>query len=110
ISSQHLSTNAGEDHSETSFHLIRPKPNIQDNYNLGFMDRRDPPTVNTSTKKEENNNLGRDILANVASDLPLPRVSNPNLLQPPWFLMSDSSESRRESAAASTENEIEAKD
>jgi len=103
-----LSTDAGEDHSETSFHLI---PLIQDNYNLGFMDRRDPPAFNTSTKKEEeNNNLGIDILANLASDLPLPPVSNPNLLQPPWFWMSDSSESRRESAAASTENEIEVKD
>lgn len=74
------------------------------------MDRRDPPTVNTATKKEENNTLGRDTLASVASDLPLPPASNPNLLQPPWFLMSDSSESRRESVAASTENEVEVKD
>lgn len=74
------------------------------------MDRRDPPTVNTSTKKEENNNLGSDTLANIASDLPLPSASNPNLLQPPWFFMSDSSESRRESVTASTENEVEGKE
>jgi hypothetical protein len=77
------------------------------------MDRRDPPTINTATKKEEeHNNLGRDILANIASDIPVPitAASNPSLLHPPWFLMSDTSESRRESVAASTENEVDAKD
>jgi hypothetical protein len=81
------------------------------------MDRRDPPTINTTAalKKEEHNNLGSDTLAILASDIPAPIApasssSNTSLLQPPWFLMSDTSESRRESVAASTENEVEAKD
>src|SRR5579859_5559222 len=75
------------------------------------MDRRDPPTVNTATKKEEeNNNLGRDSILASDNPVPIPAYSHQSLLQPPWFLMSDTSESRRDSAAASTENDVDGKD
>lgn len=79
---------------------------------FGFMERGDPPTINKATKTEENNILGRDNPATSASDIPVPVPANNNqsLLQPPWFLMSDTSESRRESVTTSTENDVDGKD